>query len=289
MSAQLNSKTEIRPAPFIDQYIDAGGLRLHYQDYGAEGKPPMLCVHGGAAHAHWFDFVAADLNADFHVRALDQRGHGESARDNSASPDYSYERYAADLNEVVEKLDLHDFILVGHSMGGIVSTVYAATYPGRAKAFVLIDSTISMPPERIATMNAVGNREGRSYATQEEFLANYKVRPAGSTAAPEIIRHIAHNSGRLFEDGRWRYKFDRNVYAKRERMDSYPHWSKIKIPSLLMKGDRSERISPEIIAEVMSLAPQVEVAEVANSDHHVPLDNPQGFTQAILEFLNKNK
>ncbi len=291
MSTQLHTRpgNTLQPASYTDHTVEVAGLKLHVQDYGTAGKPAILCVHGGAAHAHWFDFIAAGLNADYHVRAIDQRGHGDSEWDKSAVPDYSYQRYAADLNEVVEKLELRNFILVGHSMGGVVSTVYAGTYPGRAKAFILIDSTISMPPERIANMNAVGNREGRSYADRQEFLANYKVRPAGSVAAPEVIGHLAANSGRQFSDGRWRYKFDRNVYAKRERMDSFPYWNKIKIPSLLIKGDRSARISPDIIAEVKSRAPQVEVSEVANSDHHVTLDNPHGFVRALQEFINKNK
>lgn len=291
MSTQLavDNDSGLRPAAYTDRYVEAGGLQLHIQDYGTAGKTPMLCVHGGAAHAHWFDFVAAGLNCDFHVLAIDQRGHGDSAWDAKVPPDYSYERYAADINEVAEKLDLHDFVLVGHSMGGVVSTVYAATYPGRAKAFVLIDSTICMPPERITNMQAIGKREGRSNATQDEFLANYKLRPAGSVAAPEVIQHLARNSGRQFADGHWRYKFDRNVYTVRERMDSFPYWSHIKIPALLVKGDRSLRITPEVIAEVKSRAPQVEVTEVANSDHHVTLDNPQGFVQALYAFIDKNK
>lgn len=284
----MNSPDNIlRPAPYTDHFVAVAGLNLHVQDYGAAGKPAMLCVHGGAAHAHWFDFVAQGFTADFHVRAVDQRGHGDSAWDPSPTPDYSYERYAADLHELTEKLDLRDFILVGHSMGGVISTVYAATYPGRAKAFILVDSTIAMPPERIADMNARGNREGRSYADQAELVANYKVRPGGSTAAPEIVRHLAMNSGRPFGDGRWRYKFDRNVYARRERMDSFPFWSRIKIPALLMKGGRSERITPEVIAGVQARAPQVEVAVVPDADHHVTLDNPLGFIVAAGKFINK--
>ncbi len=289
MSAQLNQHAGLKPAPYTDHFVEVAGLKLHVQDYGSAGKPAMLCVHGGAAHAHWFDFVAGGFDTDYHVRAYDQRGHGNSEWDRSTVPDYSYERYAADLHELTEKLNLRDFILVGHSMGGVVSTVYLGTYPGRAKAFILIDSTIAMPPERIADMNARGSRDGRSYADLPEFVANYKVRPAGSSAAPEVVRHLAMNSGRLCDDGRWRYKFDRNVYAKRERMDSFPYWDNIKIPALLMKGDRSARITPEVIAGVKARAPQVEVVKVAHSDHHVTLDNPHGFVQAVTNFLNKNK
>ena len=140
-------------------------------------------------------------------------------------------------------------------------------------------------------MNARGSREGRSYGDLQEFLAGYKVRPAGSSAAPEIVRHLAMNSGRPFTetDGRWRYKFDRNVYAKRERMDSFPYWSHIKIPALLMRGGRSGRITQEVIDGVRSRAPQVKVADVPDADHHVTLDNPQGFIQAAQQFINENK
>ena len=176
MSTQSYNTAALKPAPYTDRYVEVGGLKLHVQDYGTAGKPQMLCVHGSAAHAHWFDFVASGLNDEYHVLAPDQRGHGDSEWDLSAHPEYNYDRYAADLHELSEKLDLRDFILIGHSMGGLVSTVYAATYPGRARAFILVDSSLNMPAERIASMNAVGSREGSSFANSNEFVANYRIR-----------------------------------------------------------------------------------------------------------------
>ena len=280
------------PAPYTDHHITIDGFKLHYQDYGSAGKPPMLCIHGGAANGHWFDFVAAGFTANFHVRALDMRGHGDSDWDNSATPDYSYERYAADVNEFAEKLGLRDFVLIGHSMGGMISTVYCGSsskYPCRARAFLLVDTTIKMSDERIAGFHAVGAREGRHYADQAEFIAHYKVRPGDSTAAPEILRHMAFHSGRQFPDGRWRHKVDRRVYANRVFVDSYAYWANVKIPSLLMRASRSGRITPEMIAKVQSRAPQVLVSDVADSDHHITLDNPAGFIQAANEYLNKIK
>jgi len=104
---------------------------------------------------------------------VDLRGHGDSAWDPSPAPSYGYKRHAADVNELAEKLDLRDFILIGHSMGGMIGSIYTATYPGRAKAFMLVDTTIKMTPERLAGFSAISNREGRHYATQEEFIANY--------------------------------------------------------------------------------------------------------------------
>ncbi len=274
------------PAPYTSRFVEAGGLRLHYQDYGTAGKPAMLCLHGGAAHAHWFDFVAGAFTADYHVRALDQRGHGDSQWANP--PSYAYDRYAADLAEVVEKLDLRDFVLIGHSMGGTVSLEYASTYPGRVGKVIVVDSTLQMTPERVAALRDVGSRQGSNYATREEFIARYRLRPAGTSAAPEVLRHLAQNSARQFPDGTWRHKFDRNVYATRETTDGLPRWNHIRIPALLIKAERSQRISPQVYAEVKARCPQVELVEVPHSDHHLTLDNPFGFVQGVRAFLARH-
>lgn len=271
------------PAPHASRYIEANGVRLHYLDYGTEGRPPMLCLHGGAVNAHWFDFVAAGFTADYHVRALDQCGHGDSAW--ADPPEYGYDRYAADLAQVVEKLDLHDVTLVGHSMGGLVSLVYAATYPGRVKSIVVIDSTLRSTPEHVSTLHRVGKREGSSYATREEFIERFKVRPEGTRAVPGIIRYLAELGARQGADGRWRHKFDRNVYSKRQLIDIPPHWDRVKIPALLVKGGLSDRITPDIYQEIKSRAPQVQMAEVPMSEHHVTLDNPPEFVRAVKAFL----
>ena len=271
------------PAPHTSRYVEANGLKLHYLDYGTEGRPPMLCLHGGAVNAHWFDFVAGGFTSTYHVRALDQRGHGESER--ADPPDYGYDRYASDVSQVVEKLGLRDLVLVGHSMGGLVSLVYAATYPGRAKALVVIDSTLRATPERVASLHQIGNREGSSYATNAEFIERFKVRPEGTQAAPEIIRYLAERGGGQGADGRWRHKFDRNVYSRRELIEIPPLWDRVKIPVLVVKGGLSNRITPEIYADIEARAPQAELAEVPRSEHHVTLDNPADFVKVVKAFL----
>jgi pimeloyl-ACP methyl ester carboxylesterase len=271
------------PAPHTSRHIQANGLELHYLDYGTEGRPPMLCLHGGAVNAHWFDFVAGAFTADYHVRALDQRGHGDSAR--AEPPQYGYDNYASDVNQVIEKLDLRDLVLVGHSMGGMVSLVHAATYPGRVKALVVIDSTLRATADRVASLHEIGNREGSNYATNEEFIERFRVRPEGTQAAPGIIRYLAERGGRQGVDGRWRHKFDRNVYSRRELIDIPPLWDRVKIPVLLVKGGLSNRITPDIYEDIKARAPQVEMAEVPMSEHHVTLDNPTDFTRVVKAFL----
>jgi pimeloyl-ACP methyl ester carboxylesterase len=284
-------KTETSSVPkaarYTDAFVETRAGRLHCLDYGTAGKPAMLCLHGGAAHGHWFDFIAGGFTSGYHVRALDQRGHGDSAWVDP--PAYTYEDYAKDLAEAVEKLDLRDFVLVGHSMGGMVSLLYAATHPGRVAQLIVVDTTMRMSEDRLAAMREVGNRPGRDYANLEEFVARFRLRPPGSVPDPDILHHVARHSARRTENGGWRHKFDRNVYVQRPELDGIPYWSRIKIPALLVKGAKSERISPQIVSQIRARCAHVELAEVQASDHHVTLDNPHAFVSAVGAFLSRHR
>jgi len=280
----LVSNHALTPALSVSRFVEANGVKLHYLDYGTQGRPPVLFIHGGAAHAHWFDFVAPGFTPDFHMRSLDLRGHGDSGW--AEPPAYSFERYASDVAAAVEALDLRDFALVGHSMGGMVSLVYAGTYPGRVAKLVIVDSRMLMPLNRVGAMREAGTRSAKTYATQAELISRYRLEPPGThTPAPEIVHHMALHSGRERPDGTWQHKFDRTLFAQFERIDGIPLWEKIAIPALLVKGERSNRLGPDVLAMVKARAPQVELVEVPAADHHIMLDNPAGFVQAVRGFL----
>lgn len=274
---------QLPPAPSTSHHVVVDGLELHYLDYGTAGKPPLLCVHGSGAHAHWYDFAASGLADAFHMRALDLRGHGDSGW--ADPPDYSNERYAADLAGLVNALDLDRFTLIGHSMGGMVSLVYAATYPGRLAKLVIADTTMRMSGKSIENFHQLGAREGGRYATREDYVRRYRLRPAGSTAAPEAIAHLAYHATRQDKDGTWRHKIDRQLYAQRKPQDAMPYWPHIRVPVRLVKGGSSPRITPEIFAEIRACCPQAELVEVPGADHHVMLDNPAGFVAAVKDFI----
>jgi pimeloyl-ACP methyl ester carboxylesterase len=277
--------TDLQAATGTSHFVEANGVKLHYLDYGTAGRRPMLCVHGGAAHAHWFDFVAPGFTPDHHAFSLDLRGHGDSAW---ADPHtYSWKTYAEDVNALVEQLDLRDFVLIGHSMGGMISLVYAATHPGRLGRLVIVDSVMLMPTDRVSKMRAFGERPSKGYATQEELVARYRLEGAETQmAAPEVIHRMAMHSGRQDADGRWQHKADRRVYANFQQIAGVPLWEKVKVPALVIRGgERSPRFTPEVLAEIRARAPQVQMAEVPASDHHIMLDNPQGFVEVVRNFL----
>jgi pimeloyl-ACP methyl ester carboxylesterase len=273
-----------QPAHATSHLIEVNGTRLHYLDYGVAGRRPMLCVHGAAAHAHWFDYVASGWTPDHHVRSLDLRGHGDSAWAEPRS--YSFGTYAEDIDAAAIALGLRDFVLVGHSMGGMASLLYAAAYPGRVARLVIIDSIMLMPMQRVQAMRAFGETTPSTYATQEELVSRYRLSPPEThIAAPEIIRHMALHSGRQGPDGRWQHKADRRVYANSQQIAGTPLWARIKVPALVVKGSRSTRFNAQEMAEIRARAPQVAWAEVPESNHHITLDNPRGLLDAMRDFL----
>src|SRR5262245_45153935 len=78
------------------------GLRLHFLQTGSSNAPTVCFLHGGAAHAHWFDRVIPALRERYHVIALDQRGHGDSQW--AMPPAYATEDFAEDLRALMRGL-----------------------------------------------------------------------------------------------------------------------------------------------------------------------------------------
>ena len=121
-------------------------LRLHYLDWGNRGKPPLVLVHGGRDHARSWDWVAEQLREDWHVVALDHRGHGDS--DWVSDGNYSANDMVYDLAQLIHQLGVGPVTVVSHSMGGNVSLRYAGTFPDMVKKIVAIEGLGPAPNGR---------------------------------------------------------------------------------------------------------------------------------------------
>ena len=115
---------------YRDQYLTvADGLRLHYRDYrGSADKPPILCLHGLTRNARDFAEFADRYSPGWRVLALDFRGRGSSDYD-PVPARYTPLSYAADVIQLLDVLNIPEAVLVGTSLGGLVTMTIAAVAP----------------------------------------------------------------------------------------------------------------------------------------------------------------
>src|SRR5262245_41434219 len=263
--------------------VDLGGLELHCLEWGGPAASGVLLLHGGAAHAHWFDAVATRLADARHVVALDQRGHGESAWARPAA--YATEDFARDIVGVLDRLGWASAVLVGHSMGGHNAIACAAWYPGRVRGLVIVDSRPAIPAERLAQMKERGERPPRRHPTLEAAVAAFRLLPPETTADPGLIAHLA-SVGVAWRDGAVMTRFDPACYASRRPVDGWTLVPQIVAPTLVVRGERSpilpRPMAERLVAELLA----ARLVEIPDAYHHLVLDQPDAFVAALRGFLD---
>lgn len=273
-----------------DELIELRGLRFHYRDWlssNANAKDLVL-LHGYTGHARSWDAFAAAMSDTYRVLALDQRGHGETQW---APPQaYGTREMVTDLEAFVAAMGLSDFTLLGLSMGGIVSIGYAGARPPELSRLVIVDIA---PEIAAAGLQKIVTNVARSdtFATREEAFA--RARQDNPIPPVEHHRHRVTNSLMRTEEGLWTYRYDRalrDASVPRETIPAEEGWELVanfNVPTLLIRGELSDILAPEIAERMAKDIPDCQLREVAGSGHPVPLDQPESFLEVAREFLTR--
>jgi pimeloyl-ACP methyl ester carboxylesterase len=266
----------------VDRFVESAGLRIHVRDRAGDGAP-IVFVHGGMAHARWWDFVTPRFEGAHRVVTVDLRGHGDSA----PSPDEAYglADYATDVAAVLDALGLARPILVGHSLGAFVSLRLALDRPRGLGALVCVDARATFGEGGSRYMRLLRMFPGSVDDTLEDAVARFAPLPRETTARREVIEHVARESFRLRPEGGWVAKFDRATLSAHQPFDFRAALSTIVCPALFVRGDQSPLLSARAAAELASICRDGAWVEIANAYHHVPLDQPEALAAAIDDFL----
>jgi esterase len=264
------------------RFVSVNGLRLSFLESGTPGRPVLCFLHGGSAHAHWFDRVTPAFVDRFHMIALDQRGHGES--DWAVPPAYATENFAADLLGVFDTLGWRQVGLIGHSMGGHNAMSFAAWHPDRVSALVIVDSRPSIPVERLDRLRTRGHLTLRPYPTLEAAVGSFRLLPRETVADPAFLVHLGQ-AGVVERDGQWVYRFDPASNGSRQPVDAWTLLDRITAPTLIVRGELSPNLPREVIDRLRGAIRGAAVTEVSGSYHHLVLDNPAEFVRVLERFL----
>jgi pimeloyl-ACP methyl ester carboxylesterase len=261
-----------------DRFVTVNGLRLRYRDWGGAGRP-LLALHGAAAHAHWWDPVAPRLGPALRVLALDWRGHGRSAWPRPSA--YGSEDFAADLLAVIERLRLERVVVAGHSMGGHAAMAFAAWHPDALERLVVLDAKPMVNLQRLLAARARGERPRLEFDSREAALRRFHLSPPETAAPPSLVRAVAAHGIRRLRSGRWVYRFDPAADRKRQPVDAWPLLPRIRVPTLIVRGEHSTILPRELAERMAKAIPSARLEELAGAHHHVTLDAPEALADCL--------
>lgn len=259
-------------------------LPLHHLEWPGTGRP-IVFLHGGSAHAHWWDFVAPGFADAWRPFALDLRGHGDSPW--SAGEDYSLDDYARDVEAWIDARSFEHPILVGHSLGAFVALRFATDRPDRLGALVLVDGRATFGGSGSRYMRLLRMFPPAEHETLENAVAAFRLLPKETSASRAVLEHVARASYRRSERGPWVVKFDLATFDGHRPFDLRAEVATLRPPVLFVRGEHSSMLSRTAAADLAARCRKGRWVEVAGAHHHVLLDRPEALTSVIRTFLRE--
>jgi non-heme chloroperoxidase len=274
--------------PFVTVGAEnSADIEIHYEDHGA-GQPVVL-IHGYPLSGRgWDKQVPVLLDAGYRVITYDRRGFGQSSQPASG---YDYDTFAADLNTLLEYLDLRDAVLVGHSMGTGEVTRYLGRYgPARVAKGVLV---APIPPY---LLQAGDNPDGVPQAVFDGFAQAARAdTPAWMKGFLDSFYNADTLRGTLVSDQALAASWNLAVTASATAAvaciatwatDFRDDLPKIDVPILVIQGDADQVLPLDKTGKRLpGLIKDVQLVVVEGGPHAIPWTHADQVNSALLDFL----
>lgn len=275
-----------------DKFITINNLNLHYVEWGTPGQPSIVLLHGFQSNAHTWDTFSHAMANTYHVLALDQRGHGDT--DWAPDGDYTPDAFIRDIVGFIDALNVVPTILVGHSMGGRHAAMVAADYPDKATKVVIVDTPAEMPP---AILDMMAQQPASDTPSEPETFASFEdvIRSgiAQYPLTPEAeLRHANYHNLYRGADGKWRWRWDLTLLERRRlnrslQLDLYSYLQRVQCPTLLVRGQQSPLLTPDIAQKMVQHLPRGRLVEIPDTAHTVNADKAEAFNALTADFLQE--
>jgi pimeloyl-ACP methyl ester carboxylesterase len=271
---------------YEDGWIDVDGVRIHYTEWGPPTAPSVVMLHGLNVQCHTWDPIALRLADEFHVFALDLRGHGDS---DWVRAGYRVRQMAHDVHGVIEELGVGPVHLVGHSQGVRVAIAVAGERPDTITTLSLSDAgPQTTQPGALAMRDFIQSTTGLTFKDTASAGAFYGAQHP--EWEPEFIDlHVAHQLRRNWA-GKLVLKADPDVQwitGSASLPDVSYLWElcgRLTMPTLLMAGRRSNILDEPLVDRIAEAMPRATV-HWFDTGHYIPRERSREFTAVLREFL----
>lgn len=266
------------------KFVRVEGANIHYLRWGDRARPGLLLVHGNAAHAYWWSFIAPFLARDYNVAAMDLSGMGDS----DWRPAYSMELFVQEQLAVCEDAGMfapsEPPIIVAHSFGGFVTILTRALYGKRLAGTVIVDSPVN-PPGRPGGPPRREFRPHNVYPTLAAALARFRLMPPQTSENLFLVDWVARHSLKKVEGG-FSWKFDPKIWQDFSIGDTAARLRAESCRIAIFRGENSVLLPPEIGEYMFNLLGRAApIVEIPQAQHHVMLDRPLALVAALRALL----
>lgn len=268
--------------------------RIFYESLG-KGRPLVL-LPGAWASQRWWKWQIPELSRRYRVVSMDMRGHGRSS---DSTKGYPLKGYVADLDNLLQKLGIHETALVGWSMGGMIAMQYCLQHPQKVKALVLMATRGHRNPAMkprilfqylrsilrlLSDFTAPRNydRSGASFRRESKRWIEKETRKALSSPGAkdvfewmvsELTRHPRRNYLEVAR-GLWGWELGEAL-------------NKIPAPTLVMVGENDPWTPPRFSRLLQETIPNARLLIVEGQKHYMAMERPGLVNAAIIKFLSE--
>jgi pimeloyl-ACP methyl ester carboxylesterase len=237
-------------------------------------RPDIMLLHGLTDNGRCWQRAAHALAGEYGTIMPDARGHGSS---DTPATGYRVEDRVADALGLLDALEIKRIVVWGHSMGAATAAMLAATAPERVRAVILED-----PPYMPFVPDSGGRRAGLE---QQQALSHAELVAQGKASNPRWSEDTFEPWAEAKRQARLQV-FD---YVREASTPWQSFLGNIKAPALLITGDPAlgALVSPQIAAEMQSLAPSLQVANVPRAGHCIRYEQFDAYMEAARGFLRE--
>ena len=275
----------------ISKYVECAGWEIHYLEWGEASLPTVIAWHGLARVGYDFDVLARRLSTHFRVIAPDTIGRRLSSWSANGDTDYCFDVYGKIVTDLCNKLGISEFGWVGTSMGGAFGIWLAGSIlRNRISHLVINDIGPELPQEAMdRIVKYVGAPPEFTTITELERYLRVIYAPFGYIPGDEW-RKFSENSARRLPNGNITTHYDPNIVRQftlhKNDWLIWDYYDSIISNTLLLRGEYSDLLSPEMTEDMLQRGPKPEFVECKGCGHAPALNVPVQ-TEAVLEFLRK--
>ena len=270
-------------------FIEVEGAKVELLAWGERGRPGLMFLHGGAAHADWWSFIAPFFARERRVVASTFTGMGRSGwRDAYVFNQFVREARAA--GRAGGAYQAGPPVVVGHSFGGRVAMGLARDFGDELMGAAMVDPPFFAPQNVRPPSPPRPTKARRVQHSLTAIVARFRLMPPQPCLNSFILDHIARRSACEADDAEgkpgWALCFDPHFWEKFTRIDPTSLLTAARSPLALIRGAKSQLFHPEDAAYLLSLiAPGSPYVEIPEAEHHVMIDQPLAFVAALRALL----